>query len=103
MSTASKREPILTVVHALLAGLPIKDGQYTLRLLEREDGKGRDLFFKATRNDDEEVWLQYEMTFGGFVHLCEHMAEDDKVELAMNTALNRSITRPARKCTSNQR
>jgi hypothetical protein len=93
MPERPKRDPLMIVTRALLMGLPIQDGEFTLRLLERENGKGHDLFFSATRHQGtdakgEEVWLHYEITFGGFVTMCERMSEEDLTLLAANTALN---------------
>ena len=92
-----KRDPVLIVMHALLMGLPVQDGDYTLYLLERETG-GRDLFFKYVKGGDEgkEMWLHYEMTFGGFIAMCERMSDEELTLLAMNTALNASKPRKNR-------
>jgi hypothetical protein len=91
-----KRDPLMIVTRAVLMGLPVKDGDCTLQLLERADGRGRDLFFKASRHtcagstdtQGEEVWLHYEMTFGGFVAMCARMSDEELTLLAADTALN---------------
>ena len=71
------KHPVKIVVNALLAGNPVKLGNYTYMVGETPEGKDV-LCFRAWKEPgQEEVLLACDMTVNAFFRECEKLSEDE--------------------------
>lgn len=78
------------VWRALILGYVVKLDGDVMALVDNQ------LAIKASENEEEIIWITYDMSLNDFIKKCEKLSDEEIASIAMNNALNNSIERKER-------